>query len=66
MFDIKDLQIVFPDVVYSVIINLHCKTTAFGQSQTQKAPLWMSDVEQHAAKKKKRRKECIAATKLKV
>lgn len=43
MFDIKDVEIVFPDVVYSVIINLPCKTTAFGAKSDTKGPsldLW--------------------------
>lgn len=43
MFDIKDAEIVFPDVVYSVIINLPCKTTAFGAKSDTKGPsldLW--------------------------
>lgn len=38
MFDIKDVEIVFPDVVYSVIINLLCKTTAFGVKSDTKDP----------------------------
>lgn len=38
MFDIKDPEIVFPDVVYSVIINLPCKTTAFGVKSDTKGP----------------------------
>lgn len=38
MFDIKDVEIVFPDVVYSVIINLPCKTTAFGAKSDTKGP----------------------------
>ena len=64
MFDIKDVEIVFPDVVYSVIINLPCKTTAFGASQTQKAPLWISDVERHTRKENgEEKKMYIAATK---
>lgn len=38
MFDIKDVETVFPDAVYSVIINLLCKTTAFGVKSDTKGP----------------------------
>lgn len=43
MFDIKDVEIVFPDAVYSVIINLPCKTSTFGAKPDTKGPsldLW--------------------------
>lgn len=50
VFDIKDVETVFPDVVYSVIINLPCKRRLpLGPRQTQEDPLWISD--------KKRREE---------
>ena len=38
MFDIKDVEIVFPDAVYSVIINLPCKTSTFGAKPDTKGP----------------------------
>lgn len=38
MFDIKDAETVFPDAVYSVIINLLRKTTAFGVKSDTKGP----------------------------
>lgn len=36
MFAIKDVGIVFPDVVYCVIMNLFARKLPLGQSQTQK------------------------------
>lgn len=39
MFAIKDVEIVFPDVVYCVIMNLFARKLPLGQSQTQKT-LW--------------------------
>lgn len=41
MFAIKDAEIVFPDVVYCVIMNLFARKLPLGQSQTQKT-LWCS------------------------
>lgn len=56
MFDIKDVEIVFPNVVYSVIINLPCKTTAFGAKSDTKGPSRISDVEQLTRKKGRKKK----------
>lgn len=55
MFDIKDVEIVFPNVVYSVIINLPCKTTAFGAKSDTKGlslDLWCGATHKEERKKK--------------
>lgn len=66
MFDIKDVKIVFPVVVYSVIINLPCKTTASGATSDTKGPhsgsLMLSKKglkkERGGKKRKQNQKEC--------
>lgn len=63
MFDIKDVEIVSPNVVYSVIINLPSKTTAFGAKSDTKGPsldLWCGATHKEERKKKgKRRRENV-------
>lgn len=70
MFNIKDVEIVFPDAVYSVIINLPCKTTAFGAKSDTKGPsldLWCGAAHKEEEEEEKRKKiMCKAATKLEV